>query len=207
MGVDMPCLTELLDRIPVGAVAAEPATASLVLDGLVGARVWKHSEAPPEAWHAVVVRPEDQDAWMPPSFGVQLVERLDANHVYQHVDIPVLMGAIHIRRQVLVGNTWLSASPVRAQNCFWSEPDVAPWAAATARWPSEEPWLRPLHGGWLAEAAPEGGSTVSYQVWTEAKFLVPGLQSWAMARTLPELIDIFDGEVRRRAGLGPAGGG
>lgn len=198
-------MTELLDRIPVGDVSAEPATASTVADGLVGARVWKHSDAPPEAWHAVVVKPEEQDAWMPPSFGVKLVERLDGNHVYQQVDVPVLMGAIHIKRQVLVGTAWLSADEGRAQNCFWSEQDPSPWTDRTARWPSTDPWLVPLHGGWLAEAAPGGGSTVSYQVWTGAKFLVPGLQSWAMARTLPELIDIFDDEVRSRAGLGRLG--
>src|SRR4051812_32181539 len=98
----------------LAAPAANPARPVLasgrtVANGveLAGARVVMVSAHGLPAWKRVLRSPETTDDWPPDALGTKRVERLDANHIFQQLDISILLGAIHIRRQIVVGSRWL----------------------------------------------------------------------------------------------------
>jgi hypothetical protein len=131
--------------------------------------------------------------------GTRRVERLDPSHIFQQLDITILLGAVHIRRQIVVGSTWLENTATAAKSC-WYGADPARYTAQIAPWADDSTWESVTFGSWEVRARPEGGSTVSYQFWSPSKSLLPQIQAWAMARTLPEMMRVTDAHVGALAG-------
>lgn len=161
---------------------------------LVGARASFLSEHDVPAWARVLRTPEETDDWHPPSMGTRRVERLDPGHIFQQLDITILLGAVHIRRQIVVGSTWLENTASAAKIC-WYGTDPSRYQAQIAPWVDDSTWETVTFGSWEVRARPEGGSTVSYQFWSPSKSLLPQIQAWAMARMLPEMMRVTDAHV------------
>ncbi len=170
------------------------ANGSYELNGvsLVGSLVTILSAEPLEAWKSVLAKPENQDEWHPAQFGTKRVERLGPGHVFQHMDLSVLWGAVHIRRHAIARIEWLESSDSRFHNC-WQAEAPEPWLEKVAAWTEPEvEWNRIGYGGWLVDRRPEGGTQASYQFWIESRIMFPQLEAWASSRTLPDLMRAFD---------------
>lgn len=187
----MACDLAALERLPWPTAESRPATVSMAVDDTVGVRVVFRSEHDPAQWYAVLREPESHDEWQAKAFGVERIDRLDAEHIYQRIDLPILFGAFHIREQLVVHIHWQSTVGA-LKNC-WRSVDPAPWASAVPAWNAR--WETQVRGGWDVEPLPGGGSKVSYQVWAPQEIIFPGLQSWAMSRTLPQLMELFEARV------------
>ncbi len=196
------CDDDVLARIPPPAVVtAAPIVGQGALTGadgvkLAGARVTFRSAHPLAAWAPVLDRPEDQDTWHPASIGTRRIERLDAETIFQQLDIRVLWGAIRVRRQVVVVVRWLERSDRALRNC-WTAVDPAPFAARIAPWVDDAPFQRHGQGGWDLHPLPDGGTFVSYTLWADTGAMPAPVQSWAMSRTLPDLMAAFEAYVGR----------
>jgi hypothetical protein len=193
------CERAVLDQIPLPPVASErPVVARAATEShgvkLAGARVTFRSAHPFAKWVPVMDRPEDQDEWAPRSLGTRRVERLGPNALFQQLDIRVVWGAVHIRRQVLVALRSLVRNDHELRNC-WSAVDPAPYAAQIAPWVDDTPFQRHGQGGWDLYALPDGGTYVSYTLWADTGAMPGPVQSWAMSRTLPELMAAFEAHV------------
>ncbi len=208
---------EQCDQAVLSTLAAPEATSSrpVMTSGrtmangveLAGARVVMLSDHGLAAWERVLRSPETTDDWHPPSLGTRRVERLDGDHIFQQLDISILLGAVHIRRQIVVGSRWLEDTPTSLRNC-WFAGDPARYAPQVAPWADDSPWETVTYGSWHVRPADEGRSWVSYQFWSPSKTLLPQIQAWAMSRTLPELVSAFEthvGEVEASMGSGPGG--
>lgn len=161
---------------------------------LAGALIVMVSEHGLPAWKRVLRTPETTDDWHPDSLGTKLVERLDATHIYQQLDITILLGAIHIRRQIVVGSRWLEDSAKELRNC-WYGSDPATYQAQVAPWADDSTWETVTYGGWHLRPQADGTTLVSYQMWSPTKTVLPQIQAWAMSRTLPELLSAFEVHV------------
>jgi hypothetical protein len=187
----MACDLAALQRLPWPTVETRPATTSMVVEKSIGVRAAFRSAHAPSAWYAVLKEPETQDEWQAEDFGVKRVDRLDHEHIYQRIDLAILFGAFHIREQLVVRIQW--ASTEGAVRSCWQSVDPAPWSAAVPAWDAR--WETQVRGGWDVEPLEDGGSRVSYQVWAPQEIVFPGLQQWAMARTLPKLLTMFEERV------------
>jgi hypothetical protein len=181
---------------PVDPVKPVMATGKATSGGvdILGVHAVLQSAHGVSAWARVLDAPESVESWQPPSIGTRRADRIDLNHLYQQMDVTVLWGAVHFRRQVVVAIDWLESTPTVFRNC-WHAVDHEPYRVQVAPWAADVPWLDVGHGGWVVRAAPGGGSVVAYQFWTEAAALIPQVQSWAMSRTLPELMAAFETRV------------
>ncbi len=141
--------------------------------------------------------PETAEEWLPVDLGVKRVERLDPTHIFQAIDIPILMGMAHFARQTVVQVRW-DEHESRLRSC-WTSDDPARWAAATAGYDTGAAWQTTATGGWNVTPA-AGGSIATYRVWADVQTVIPGLQSWAMARSLPSMIVAYDARVGALAG-------
>lgn len=171
------------------ATAAPPSGGDAVV--MAGARVVYDSAHPVAWWREVLLYPETQDDWAPDSMGTERVERLDSNHIFQQSNVKALGGAVSIQRQSVAQIKWMSRTDQRTQNC-WQAVDAAPFMPKIQQWVNTATWLDIGFGGWQVDAAPGGGSRVSYQFWVEAEILPAGMMSWGMSRSLPDLIRVFD---------------
>jgi hypothetical protein len=193
------CDDAVLNQIaPPAVVTAEPAvgSGSARRDGVsyAGARVSYRSAHPLAEWAPVLARPEDADEWQPPAIGTARVERLDARTIFQQMDISILFGAVHIRRQVVVAVDWIERSATHLHNC-WSAIPHEPWGSRVEAWVTDAPFQEHSYGGWEVHPLPDGGTFVSYEFWADTGALPPSVQSWAMSRTLPDLMRAFEGYV------------
>jgi hypothetical protein len=189
----MPCDVALLDRIPVPELADAPVVAHGESGERVGARAMMRSAFTPEQWWAVLRVPERVDEWMPASIGIRRVERVSPDTIYQSIASPVLFGAFEFQRQTLVQVEWHRPAGGLA-SCFHAV-DPAPFAATVSAWDTKAPWDTTITGGWNVDPLPDGGSRVSYQVWADAKVVIPGLQAWVMGRTLPTVMEAYEARV------------
>lgn len=195
------CDPAVLDSIPLPTVVTEkPLLTRGVTEAggvkLAGARVSFRSAHPFADWMPVMDRPEDQDEWHPPAAGTRRVERLGPDLLFQQLDIRVVWGAVHSRRQVLVAIRTLARDEDELRNC-WTAVDPAPYAARIAPWVDDAPFQRHGQGGWDLRALPDGGTYVSYSLWADTGAMPAPVQSWAMSRTLPELMAAFEAHVGR----------
>ncbi len=202
----MQCDIEALAVLPWPAAEVRPAVSSIAKDDRIGVRAVLNSKFTPDDWYAVLRSPESQEDWQAPAFGVRRVDRLDPDHIYQQMDLTMLFGAVHIREQLVVRIEWMATRGAIA-NC-WNAVDPAPWKAIVPTWDAN--WETAVNGGWNVDSLPSGGSRVSYQVWADSQTLLPGIQKWAMSRTLPQLLESFEAHVGSftggaHAGVGPPG--
>jgi hypothetical protein len=193
------CESAVLATLPVPtSVTSEPTilrgAAQLGGVEMAGTRVSFRSAHGIASWSRVLDRPEDQDDWAPAEFGTTRVERLDAHTLFQQLDLSLFFGAVHIHRQVVVAIRWLARSPERLENC-WVAADPAPWHDRLARWLTDAPFQEHGFGGWTLSALPDGGTAVSYSLWADVGAWPPSVQSWAMSRTLPDLMRAFEAYV------------
>lgn len=193
-GGPLSCDATWLDRLPTPTAEVRPVVTTGAADGRVGARVTLWSPNTPTQWSAVLHRPEIADEWLPPVLGVGRAELLAPGVVYQTVDVSLFGGLVHFRRQTVVSVTWL-ADGASVRTC-WVTADPAPWKNTVATWDNGVPWqpAGQAMGGWTVEPQ-RGGARVSYQVWAEDQTVVPGVQEWAMSRTLPEMIRAYAARV------------
>jgi hypothetical protein len=166
---------------------------------LAGARVVMHSQYPLSAWTPVIQHPETQDDWAPADMGTKRVERLDTSHIFQQTHLNILMGAVQIKRQVVVEINWLEQSTARIKNC-WQMVDPTPFKAQIAPWVDDSPFETTGMGSWEVEALPDNSTRVSYQMWVPATLLPANVMAWAMSRTFPDLIRVFDQRVAALSG-------
>ena len=110
--------------------------------------------------------------------------------------LPPRRGA-HFARQTVVQVRW-DEHESRLRSC-WTSDDPARWAAATAGYDTGAAWQTTATGGWNVTPA-AGGSIATYRVWADVQTVIPGLQSWAMARSLPSMIVAYDARVGALAG-------
>lgn len=162
---------------------------------LAGARISFTSEMPVSAWAQVIAVPELVDDWQPKELGIRRSERVDDKHIFQQMDLTLLLGAVRIRRQAVAAIVPVERTPTRFRNCWWIV-DPEPFKPAVAAWADDSTWNLNGIGGWDIQGLPDGGSWVSYQFWAEAKLVPPQVQAWAMSRTLPEVARAFDARVR-----------
>lgn len=161
---------------------------------LAGARVVMVSDHGLPAWRRVLRSPETTDDWHPDSLGTKRVERLDPSHIFQQLDISILLGAIHIRRQIVVGSRWLDDTATELRNC-WYGSDPTRYQAQMAAWADDSTWETVTYGSWHLRPQADGTTWVSYQMWSPSKTVLPQIQAWAMSRTLPEMLSAFEAHV------------
>lgn len=191
----MTCDAAWLDKLAAPAAEHAPAVVTATVEGRVGARVALESPHPPADWSRVLRRPEIADEWLPKALGVGRAELLAPGVVYQALDVALVGGLFHFRRQSVVSVDWLSdGDPVRT---CWTAVDPAPWSPMIADWETGATWqpAGEAMGGWEVTGLPNGGSRASYQVWANDQTLVPGVQEWAMSRTLPEMMRSYSARV------------
>jgi hypothetical protein len=156
----------------------------------VGGRLLKVSKHSPEAWRKVLLSAETQDDWMPERFGYDRAERIDATHMYLQIDVGLLAGAVHVRRQLVV--SLAEAAVGRETVTCWRMIDPEPWKPKIQAWISDAEWERSSTGWWRAEPRPDGGTTVGYQWWAEVGRIPSAVQQFGIRRALPDLVDAFD---------------
>lgn len=200
------CDTNLLSSIPIvdpgasdvlvtagrGVVHSPTAGGADVV--MAGARAVARSNWPVSYWQKVLASPETQDDWQPEEMGTRRVERLDAQHIFQQSLVKALGGAVSIRRQSVAEIHWQYQSNERLKNC-WFASDPTPYLGATAAWADDSPWLLLGFGGWDVNPLPEGGTLVSYQMWVEASIIPSSMLSWAISRSMPNMMHVFDARV------------
>lgn len=162
---------------------------------LVGVAVAMRSGWDVGAWEAVLSRPEDDDTWHPEAFGTHRVERLDASHLFQQIDVHAPFGPVHVRQQIVVRIDWLERSATRLRNC-WIAADPAPFAATLRAWAwSGVEMRRTGLGGWDVRAHPDGGTLVRYEAWADPRLVPAAAQARAMATKLPDLLRAYEARV------------
>ncbi|MDP2316871.1 MAG: hypothetical protein Q8P41_28525 [Pseudomonadota bacterium] len=161
---------------------------------LAGARVVFVSDHGLPAWERVLRSPETTDNWHPASLGTRRVERLDATHIFQQLDLRILFGAVHIRRQIIVGSKWLDDTATDLRNC-WFGSDPSRYQAQVAPWADDSTWETITYGSWHLRPQADGRTWVSYQLWSPSQSMLPQIQGWAMSRTLPEMMGAFEAHV------------
>ena len=181
-------------HVLTGKATVTPPAAGGAAVTMAGARVVFNSTHPVSWWRKVLTIPENQEEWHPADMGTLRVERLDPKHIFQQSHIRALGGAVNIRRQSVIEINWLSLSDQKLQNC-WVAADPAPYMPVISKWVNDATWLRIGYGGWQADPTPTGGARISYQFWVEAELLPAGMVAWAMSRTLPDMVRIFDARV------------
>lgn len=192
------CNLDLLASLPTPVVEERPVTrlGKQTVDGeeLAGVNVTIRSAYPLDAWAEVIRHPERTDEWQPEDVGTKQAERLDHGHIYQRTDLSLLFGAAHIKRQAVIGIQWLQDDATALRNC-WYATDPAPFAAKVGPWDDGSTYLDVGYGGWTATATPQGGTIVSYQIWTSARILPAQVQAWVLSQGLPQLLAVFDAHV------------
>lgn len=172
-----------------------------VLDGrdVVGVRFSMRSPHPVAVWKRVLDRPEQQDDWMPERFGYDLVERLDATHMYLRVNVGLVWGAVQLKRQ-LVAFVQQVERPNSYVTC-WRMVDHAPFAAQLVPFAHDAQWEN-TSAGWWSATADGTGSIVGHQWWATSGKVPRAIMKFGASRTLPDLMDAFED----RAELLAAGG-
>jgi len=193
---------------PLYRVLAEPAvpakgkaviTGDASLDGVpvVGARFVTRSTASVDAWRTVLGRPETQDDWMPEKFGYDVVEKIDATHMYLQVNVGFLFGAVTIHRQIVaqIGGTLTGSELV---SC-WKRLPHEPWAVEVSRWTNDSDWQGASAGWWSVR--PDGeGTIVGHQWWSATDGVPAAVLKFGASSTLPDLIDAFDARAHAVGG-------
>lgn len=195
LACDYAVLRTLTPPVPVDAEPVVVSGAARTGDQpLSGAMVVMDSAWSVSDWARVLFRPEDHDLWSPPEIGVKRAERIDATHVWQTLEIPILWGAVKIRRQTITEILWKDRG-ARLENCWQARPH-APFAARVAAWEVPDvAWQELGLGSWVIEPRPDGGSRAAYQFWTQPDLVPAKVQAWGMSKTLPTLIRSFDARV------------
>lgn len=177
-------------------------TGDATLDGqaVVGARFVMRSAESYDVWKKVLGDPEHQDDWVPDKFGYDLVERIDASHLYLQVNVGFLFGAVRVRRQIVakvesseVGSTFTTC---------WEQVDPSPYTAQIARFNGDAEWQATSAGWWSVTPAPEGGVIVSHQWWSAPAGVPAAVLKFGASRTLPDLLDAFEAHARALSSAG-----
>lgn len=165
---------------------------------IVGGRVMTVSRHTLAEWKAVLLDPEHQDDWQAARFGNTLSERIDANHLYMRLDIPLAFGALHIRRQIVAD--FRSFQKGDSYRSCWQVIDPAPWRAEVARWDDGTEWESDTYGCWDLTPRPDGTTLVSYQWWSDLSAYPSAVGGWVVSHTLPDMVDAFEARVGLMAG-------
>lgn len=192
------CDEPVFSSLPVPAAPADGkgvVTGDGVLDGreVVGVRFSMHSAEPVDVWKRVLGTPERQDDWVPDRFGYDLVEKLDASHMYLRINVGLIFGAVHVRRQ-LVAHVQDYQREGTYVTC-WKMVDHVPYAAQLARLANDADWENTSAGWW--SVTPEGaGSFVGYQWWAVAGKVPVPIMKFGASQTLPDLMDAFEAHAQ-----------
>lgn len=166
-----------------------------VLDGrnVVGVRFSMRSPEPVEVWKRVLGAPERQDDWMPDQFGYDLVEKLDASHMYLRINVGLIFGAVRVRRQ-LVAYVQDHEREGTYVTC-WKMVDHAPFDAQLGPLATDVDWENTSAGWW--SATPDGsGSVIGHQWWAVAGKVPASIMKFGASRTLPDLMDAFETQAQ-----------
>lgn len=202
--VAVACDISLFSVIPLPAIPAGEsrgfgwARTSFRGADLVGGRVTTLSRYTLAEWKKVLLDPGRQDEWQAERFGNALTEIIDSSHLYMQVDVGLLFGAYHIRKQV-VAEFHNYERPSGYRSC-WEVIDPTPYLGAVARWQNNTEWERDTYGCWDLATQPDGTTQVSYQWWTAASAIPSAVQNYVLSNTLPDMVAAFDAEVKRVAG-------
>lgn len=178
---------------PPSAMQIETTTAREGGVNYTGARVAFRSASPVLAWRRVLQHPELQDEWHPKELGTERVERIEGTDFFQRTNITVL-GAIHIRRQLIARVSWLESTPDLLHTC-WKAGSPDAFAARVHAWDDGSTYTEQGFGGWTITTLPEGGALVDYQVWVASDLVPSSLVKLAITRTLPTLLGAFEARV------------
>jgi hypothetical protein len=196
------CESPLFRALPEPKVPAQGkavVTGDSTLDGVpvVGARFSTRSASSIDAWREVLGRPEAQDDWMPPKFGYDLVEKIDASHMYLQVNVGFLFGAVTIHRQIVaeIGGSLTGAELVTC----WKRLAPEPWAAKVAQWRNDSDW-QGASAGWWSVRSDASGTIVGHQWWSATEGVPAAVLKFGASSTLPDLIDAFEARARAVGG-------
>lgn len=172
------------------------ATGTTTVDGksVVGGNFTIYSDQPLAAWKSVLLDAENQDVWVPKRFGYTVSNRIDRSHFYLSFDLGFLFDAVHVRRQLVVA-VLNDEKDGAVRSCWWMV-DPAPYQEAVKPWVSDAAWERAMMGRWTVTPQADGRQLVSYQWWAEAGAIPIAIQRYAVARTLPDLLDAFEARVK-----------
>jgi hypothetical protein len=198
VGIAAACETSLMSQFahptaPPPELHIETTTGPAGGTTYTGAQVTFRSASPPSAWRRVLQHPELQPQWHPPELGTEKVERIEGTDFFQRTNITVL-GAFHVKRQLIARVHWLESTASLVHTC-WNAGDPAEFADKVKAWDDGSTWQNRGFGGWTITALPTGGSLVEYQVWVAADLVPTPVVKWAVTRTLPTLLNAFEGRV------------
>ncbi|MDP2306043.1 MAG: hypothetical protein Q8P18_08445 [Pseudomonadota bacterium] len=161
---------------------------------MVGGRFSLESTHSPDVWRTVLLAADTQDEWMPKRFGYELVENIDAEHMYLRFDIGFLANSVHVKRQIVVTSTSGMVGD-RFRTC-WRMTDPTPYLAQISHLVSPDiDWERTSTGWWEVTPTPSGGAIINYQWWAETGKIPNVVLRYGLSNTLPDLLDAFDERV------------
>lgn len=189
-----PCDDAAFSSISAPALPAKGkgvATGESTLDGrkVLGVRFSMASDKPLAAWKKILHEAEKQDEWVPDRFGYDFNEWIDKENIYLRVDLALLFGAVHVRRQLVAvvreedtGSTYTS--------CY-KMIDHTPFDTKIAGWVTDAEWEKANAGWWHVQQ--DGDRVlVGYQWWTEAGKIPVAVMKYGMSTALPDVMDAFD---------------
>lgn len=189
-----PCDDAAFSAIPEPALPAKGkgvATGEATLDGrkVLGVRFSMVSDKPLAAWKKILSEAEKQDEWVPDRFGYDFNEWIDKDNIYLRVDLSLVFGAVHVRRQLVAlireedtGSTYTS--------CY-KMIDHTPFDAKIAAWVTDAEWEK-ANAGWWHVRQDGDRVLVGYQWWTEAGKIPVAVMKYGMSTALPDVMDAFD---------------
>ena len=167
------------------------ATGDATLGGkpVVGARFVMPSTKPLAAWKKILSEADKQDEWVPDRFGYDFNEWIDPGHIYLRVDLALVFGAVHVRRQLVA--LIRDEDTATAYTTCYRMIDHAPFDQKIAGWVTDADWEKENAGWWSVRQDGER-VIVGYQWWTEAGHLPMAVMKYGMSTALPDVMDAFD---------------
>ncbi len=200
-GCDAPIFSTLAaPALPGSGKAFVTGEGKLDGDTVIGARFAMHASAPYAAWKRVLGDPEHQDDWVPDKFGYDLVERLDAAHLYLQVNVGFLFGAVRVRRQIVAAVEAVDHGA--SFTTCWAKVDPTPFLTQIARFHGDAEWQDSSAGWWSVAPAPDGSTLVAHQWWSAAGGVPAAVLKFGATRTLPDLLDAFEARAEALAAAG-----
>lgn len=189
-----PCDDPAFSTIPEPSLPAHGkgvATGEALLDGrkVVGVRFSMASDKSLSSWRKILSEAEKQDEWVPDRFGYDFNEWIDREHIYLRVDMSLVFGAVHVRRQ-LVALIRDEDTATDYTTCY-KMIDHTPFDSQIAGWVTDADWEK-ANAGWWNVRQESGRVVVGYQWWTEAGKMPIAVMKYGMTTALPDVLDAFD---------------